>query len=461
MNYLKFSHILILNVQNLRGQGYDGASNMRGEWNGLQALFLRDCPYAYYVHYFAHRLQLALVKASREVSLVHQFFTKLSFVVNAVGASCKRHTELQAAQAAEIAHMIEIEELETGKGANQIGSLKRAGDTRWGSHFYSIYSLIRMYGPTCSVLRDISEDGNSTQRGDADAALDMIMSFQFVLILHLMRAIMGTTDMLCQVLQQKSQYIVNAMNQVSTTKTLIQNLRNDGWENLIEDVKVFCECNNIEMPDMNARYIVGSRGRIRPGADNITLEHHYRFDIFNAAIDCQLQELNSRFSEEAIELLILSSALDPKDAFKSFDIDKICSLADKFYPEDFTEHERTLLRYQLNNYKVEVPHHPFFQNMSSMSELCRGLVETNKSGIFYLVDRLIRLVLTLPVSTATTERSFSPMKIVKTALRNKMDDGFLADNLVVKIERGTAKTFHSDSIIKDFESSSQRRVQLS
>ena len=37
-------------VQNLRGQGYDGASNMRGEFNGLQALFLREFPYAYYVH---------------------------------------------------------------------------------------------------------------------------------------------------------------------------------------------------------------------------------------------------------------------------------------------------------------------------------------------------------------------------------------------------------------------------
>ena len=50
-----------LDIQNIRGQGYDGASNMCGEWKGLQALVLNDCPYAYYVHCFAHRLQLALV----------------------------------------------------------------------------------------------------------------------------------------------------------------------------------------------------------------------------------------------------------------------------------------------------------------------------------------------------------------------------------------------------------------
>ncbi|XP_057734494.1 uncharacterized protein LOC130949910 [Arachis stenosperma] len=55
-----------LQVENIRGQGYDGASNMRGEKNGLQALFLKDSPQACYIHYFAHRLQLALVAASRE-----------------------------------------------------------------------------------------------------------------------------------------------------------------------------------------------------------------------------------------------------------------------------------------------------------------------------------------------------------------------------------------------------------
>jgi hypothetical protein len=42
-----------LSVNDIRGQGYDGASNMRGEWNGLKALILGDCPYAYYIHCMA------------------------------------------------------------------------------------------------------------------------------------------------------------------------------------------------------------------------------------------------------------------------------------------------------------------------------------------------------------------------------------------------------------------------
>lgn len=104
-----------LDIQNIRGQGYDGASNMRGEWKGLHALFLNDCPYAYYVHYFGHQLQLALVAASREVVFDHEFFTNLNFIINMVGASCKRHDQLQAAQAEKIAHMRAIADLETGK----------------------------------------------------------------------------------------------------------------------------------------------------------------------------------------------------------------------------------------------------------------------------------------------------------------------------------------------------------
>ena len=59
-----------LDVSNICGQGYDDSSNMIGEWNGLQALVMKDCPYAYYVHCFSYRLQLVLVTASREVTSI-------------------------------------------------------------------------------------------------------------------------------------------------------------------------------------------------------------------------------------------------------------------------------------------------------------------------------------------------------------------------------------------------------
>ena len=51
-----------------------------------------------------------------------------------------------------------------------------------------------------------------------------------------------------------------------------------------------------------------------------------------------------------------------------------------------------------------VLNHPKLKNMSSIADLCQGLVETEKSIIYPLVERLIQLILTLSVSTITTEQ---------------------------------------------------------
>jgi len=88
---------------------------MCGEWNGVQALFINDCPYAYYVHCLAHQLQLALIVAAREISDVHTFFQNLVLIINIVSASCKRNDKLQAFQATIIEHLVDIGEIETVK----------------------------------------------------------------------------------------------------------------------------------------------------------------------------------------------------------------------------------------------------------------------------------------------------------------------------------------------------------
>ena len=54
-----------LSWKQVRGQGYDGASNMRGEFNGLRALISRENGSAYYVHCFTHQLQLVIVALKR------------------------------------------------------------------------------------------------------------------------------------------------------------------------------------------------------------------------------------------------------------------------------------------------------------------------------------------------------------------------------------------------------------
>ena len=95
--------------------------------------------------------------------------------------------------------------------------------------------------------------------------------------------------------------------------------------------------------------------------------------------------------------------------------------------------------------------------MSTISELCRGLKISRKSKIYFLIDRLIRLVLTLPVSTATTKRAFSTMKLLKTRLCNRMEDELLVDNMIVYIEKEIAGNLTVEMIMDEFYSMKNRR----
>ncbi|XP_031112076.1 uncharacterized protein LOC116016052 [Ipomoea triloba] len=357
-----------LDVQNIRGQGYDGASNMCGEWNGLKPLILDECPYAYY-----------------------------------------RNDKLKVAHASNIAHLLSIDELESVRGLNQIGSLQKSGDTRWSSHLKSISSLMRMYSATCEVLLNIVEDGTThAHRGDVDAAYE--------------------------------------------------NLRDSGWDELVASVKSFCETVNITVPDFDAQYIA-RRGRARHQQDELTIGHHYKFDIFNSVIDSQLQELSNRFDDKAMELIILNSSLDPKEMRISFKVDDVCKLVEKFYPQDFEDYDILQLRTQLEHFE-HVQQLPDFRRLESISDLCQWLVKTRKSNIYPLVFRVVTLILTLPVSISTTERSFFAMNIVKTTLRNKMEDEFLNYCLLVYIEKQIAKQFSIDSIIDDFRDMQERRSKF-
>jgi len=129
-------------------------------------------------------------------------------------------------------------------------------------------------------------------------------------------------------------------------------------------------------------------------------------------------------------------------------------LVNKFSPQDFTDLEKEQLEIELNHYKHNVVQHSSFQAFSYISELCQWLVSSGKSSIYQLVFRVIVLVLTLPISTTITKRTFSDMNIVKTRLRNKIEDEFMTDSLMVYIEREVATTI----IIDDFHNSKKRRV---
>ncbi|XP_042410190.1 uncharacterized protein LOC121999598 [Zingiber officinale] len=272
-----------LSISNLRGQGYDGASNMRGEFNGLKSLIMMENPSAYYVHCFAHQLQLTLVAVAENHIRISTFFDVVAQLNNIVGASCKR--------------------------------------------------------------RDI--------------------------------------------------------------------LRDKQFEKVIKGI-----CNG---------------------------------DIFTGqVIDLQLQELNSRFNEVNKELLLCMSCLDPSNSFSAYDKRKLLQFA-QFYPSDFSPMELMHLEPQLDNFIFDMRSSNQFSEVVGISQLVKRMVQLKKHRLYPLVYLLLKLALLLPVATATVERVFSAMKIIKTSLRNRLGDDMVNDCLIPYIERDVFDTIDNEAIIQHFQ----------
>ena len=183
-------------------------------------------------------------------------------------------------------------------------------------------------------------------------------------------------------------------------------------------------------------------------------------EIFRGTIDCQLYELDRRFSEKIMDLLSTSATLIPRNKFKSFKGSDVCELVKKYYPADFTQQDRYGFEQQLKPFVVDASNDEELKSISTLTDLCRCLVETGRDAIYNLIVRLLQLLVTLPVSTASAERAFSSLKIIKTRLRNKMEDENLANNLVVHIEREIAEKYNFEAILLEFKSMNDRKADL-
>ncbi|PIA41107.1 hypothetical protein AQUCO_02300127v1 [Aquilegia coerulea] len=424
-----------LSIGRLRGQGYDGASNMRGQFGGLKTLIMNANESAYYVHCFAHQLQLALVGVAKNHPRIALLFNLTSNALNIVGVSCKRRDLLREKHASKVIQKIQSGDILSGQGLNQETALKRSGDTRWGSHYGTLVSFILMHSSVIDVLEVVMENAlTSEQRGEACALLDQMQSFEFIFNLHLMKDILGITSELSKALQREDQEIVNAMTLVKVAKQRLNTMRNDGWDSFFAEVSSFCVKNDIIIPNMDDPFV--ERGRSRRRVEVLTNQHYYRVQLFIGCIDLQNQEPENRFNEEKLIRL------------------------DQFYPRDFSSKSLMLLSNQLETYILDVRFSNAFSELRGIGDLAKKMVETRKNTVYPLVYMLMTLALILPVATAGVERAFSAMNIIKNKLRNRMADDWMNDILVTYIEKDICETIDDETIMQRFQKMATRRGQL-
>ena len=113
-----------------------------------------------------------------------------------------------------------------------------------------------------------------------------------------MKLVLGITNVLSQFLQQNDQNIIET-TLVINVKRQLQNLRENRWDELLEDVSGSCSKHNIVAPNMEDNVV----GRIC-GKNASTYYHHFRVVIYCQMIDHISQEIDNRFLESSTELFM-------------------------------------------------------------------------------------------------------------------------------------------------------------
>ena len=153
---------LELPLQDMRGQGYDNGSNMKGAHSGVQVRIGNMNPRAFYVPCSSHSLNVVvndMVKSSLEAA---NFFNMVQKIYVFFSSSTLRWSIL----------------LKNVSGL----TLKPLSDTRWESRIEAIKPLRYQIGKIYDALFSIYEDSDmdTSARDEASGLLNQVKQFKFV-----------------------------------------------------------------------------------------------------------------------------------------------------------------------------------------------------------------------------------------------------------------------------------------
>ena len=203
---------LSLDMNNLRGQAYDGAGNMAGAISGVSTRIQRLYPKAFYFHCASHRLNLA-VASSTAIRCIRNMMDSIRKCCETFRFSPKKNFLLRT----------KIKEMMSEDMRNTLLDVCK---TRWLQRIDGLERVQEMIKPILETLDMISNnyDGsfNKDARNDAQGIYWTFKSFHFIVHLIIVRFVMSYTLPLTYELQEKQLDVVKVYKAVDT---VIQSLK--------------------------------------------------------------------------------------------------------------------------------------------------------------------------------------------------------------------------------------------
>jgi len=215
---------LQLPLSALRGQTYDGASNMSGQYKGCQALIREMQPLALYVHCGAHCVNLVAQSVCEAVFLVRDAMESLQELGSLFSQSLKCRTAF-----ANIA--------QSDHGISKVQKIRPLCPTRWLVRVSAIQALIAQYELVLDCLEEMSlPAAGSNVSARASGLRNQLSKGSTWLALKMAIRVFGPLEMLNRSLQARYQTVSGMLVAVGETLSGLRDFREDkAFDKLLAD----------------------------------------------------------------------------------------------------------------------------------------------------------------------------------------------------------------------------------
>lgn len=428
-----------LDIQNCRGQGYDNGANMVGINSGVKTRILNINPRAFFTPCGCHSWNLLLVDAANSSVSAKTFFGFIQKIYLLFSGSSKRW--------------------ELVKDKLKL-TMKPLSDTRWESRIEAVKSILFQFDDVVGCIESLkNQTDQSDTLSDCDSVLNEMLSLEFVISLHVWYELLSRVNVISKLWQSVQVHLSIALKHLHTFCDWIKEYRQTGFEKCLSDAQQFIDRSCYDLPNefKNKRVVKKKRVFDYEGEDQPIQcpKSRYEANFFNTMLDSIITNMDLRFM-----------ALNQHHENFGFlyDISKLKNIPHEQILKNCQD-LHTVLRvgessdfqpYELyEELQIMIPNLPNF--ITDVKQLLQYITHNNLKEIYPNIYIVIRILLTIPISTASAERSFSKLKLIKNYLRSTMSQERLSAVAILSIEADIASKLDYEHVIKQFSSVKSRK----
>lgn len=344
-------------------------------------------------------------------------------------------------------------------------TLKSLSTTRWESHIESVKAIITQTLEIREALFKLTEilEDPKLSREAGSLASGELSSFEFMISLVIWYDVLDKINLVSKKLQSEDMCIDVAVKQLNGLVLYFKKYREIGFSSAMISATEIAKKMKIDPVFLTKRRIARKRHFDEiPNTDRLeqTPEECFKTDYFYVVVDMAISQLECRFEQLQLFQNMFGFLFNAKNliSLDDDDLKKSClNLENALKVENISDIDGNRLFSELQVFQLMLYDSYEKHEQWTSTKIIQFAKEME---MFPHVLLAYRILLTIPVTVASGERSFSKLKLIKSYLRTTMSQERLNGLGILSIEKNMLETLDYKDVIDEFASKNARRNHL-